>query len=584
MTLAFALDANPGGYALLLGAGISIPAGVPSARDVQRFLLLRLAAAEGEGEPGDPFAWYHHRYGEHSTYETLLATLTSSPTERMNLLCGFFEPTEEERHADPDAKRPTAAHRAIARLVAAGAIRVVLSTNFDTLTETALREAGVEPVVLSTPEAIAGRMPLHTYRCVVVHLHGDYLSPGMLNTQDELGSYPLAVNELLDDVLRDYGLVAVGWSAVSDTALRAAVERAPSRRFATYWCEPAPLSEHAARLVAHRQANVATATAERFLTDVADAHAAIRDTARTDPRDITTAVAAAKRALTGDATPIGFHDQLRRALDTLRASPPLNTDDFNTGTQTEFTRRYNTLTADLELPVALVAVAAYWGNAGTDVWWLDDLSRFGAYRHVGGSTALIALTRLPSLVLFYAAGTAAIAARRHDLVRTLLTEPTASTLTGTSEALWQAFTPDTLYVPGGSQGLSRLLKPTFVRQLALGPAVYRDAFETWQYLLLLTSVKPGRSPGYLSFIPYLRVRGFDPMHPLISDAVRAGEWLDTLAAADLIDAVHIGAITDEINNAIADHARQADSRLIPTGGGMLPSGPHYPGSYTDVDE
>jgi hypothetical protein len=55
--LAFALRAIPGGYAVLLGAGASVAAGVPAAWDVQRNLIERVAAAEGVEGIGDPFAW-----------------------------------------------------------------------------------------------------------------------------------------------------------------------------------------------------------------------------------------------------------------------------------------------------------------------------------------------------------------------------------------------------------------------------------------------------------------------------------------------------------------------------------------------
>jgi hypothetical protein len=59
-------------------------------------------------------------------------------------------------------------------------VRLILTTNFDLLIETALRQAGIEPVVVSTPDAIANMAPLHAQQCVVIHLHGDYKSPGVL--------------------------------------------------------------------------------------------------------------------------------------------------------------------------------------------------------------------------------------------------------------------------------------------------------------------------------------------------------------------------------------------------------------------
>jgi hypothetical protein len=124
VTLAFALRSNPGAYAVLLGAGVSIAAGVPSAWAVQEDLILKVAQAEGV-TPEDPFTWYRERFGKPSTYDDLLDTLTHTPIERQALLRGYFEPTEEER--EQGTKLPTAAHRAVARLVAAGLVRVIFA-------------------------------------------------------------------------------------------------------------------------------------------------------------------------------------------------------------------------------------------------------------------------------------------------------------------------------------------------------------------------------------------------------------------------------------------------------------------------
>jgi hypothetical protein len=48
LALAFALRATPGAYAVLLGAGVSISAGMPAAWDVQQQLISDLARAQGE--------------------------------------------------------------------------------------------------------------------------------------------------------------------------------------------------------------------------------------------------------------------------------------------------------------------------------------------------------------------------------------------------------------------------------------------------------------------------------------------------------------------------------------------------------
>lgn len=77
------------------------------------------------------------------------------------MLRAYLEPSEVER-AD-GLKAPTAAHRAIASLAAKGYIRIIITTNFDRLMETALADVGVVPTVLSSSDQVHGAMPLiHT--------------------------------------------------------------------------------------------------------------------------------------------------------------------------------------------------------------------------------------------------------------------------------------------------------------------------------------------------------------------------------------------------------------------------------------
>lgn len=224
LTLAQTMHSTPSAYAALLGAGVSIAAGTPSAWGVVEALIKRLADQEGEDCGEDPAIWFRNRYRTEPQYQSLLEALAQTSTERQRLLRTFFELPAAADGNQTERPRPSLAHQALARLVTAGAIRVILTLNFDRLMETALRDAGVEPTVVASREDLTGLAPLHTVQVLVVHLHGDYLSAAtMLNTTAELESYPEAVNNFLDRVLSDYGLIVVGWSATYDPALRGAV-------------------------------------------------------------------------------------------------------------------------------------------------------------------------------------------------------------------------------------------------------------------------------------------------------------------------------------------------------------------------
>ena len=170
------------------------------------------------------------------------------------MLRAYWEPSDEER--DEGVKQPTAAHHAIATLAAQGFVRVILTTNFDRLIETALDSAGVRPAVLSMPDQVRGALPLIHTRCCVVKLHGDYLDTRIRNTRAELDAYSGEFDRLLDRILDEFGLVVCGWSAAWDGALREALSRATSRRFTTYWAARGELQDEARRLFEHRGAEL----------------------------------------------------------------------------------------------------------------------------------------------------------------------------------------------------------------------------------------------------------------------------------------------------------------------------------------
>lgn len=267
-TVALALRATPRAFAFLLGSGMSKSAGVPTGHDVLAELCRQAGYASGAkgAVDTDPIEWYASHTGGSPSYDQVLGALTQHPEERVGILRRYFEPNEDE--VRQKLKIPSEGHRALARLAQLGLISVILTTNFDRLIEHSLDDAGVPYVVTATPEAVAGALPLHLQSCQVVKLHGDYLDPGMLNTTNELSSYDPRIDHLLDRVLCDYGLIVIGWSAKYDVALRRAIERTPSRRFSSWWVDPATLSDEAARLIALRSPAVVKLTGDAFLVAV----------------------------------------------------------------------------------------------------------------------------------------------------------------------------------------------------------------------------------------------------------------------------------------------------------------------------
>ena len=203
-SLAFSIHSSPGIYALLIGSGVSTGAGIPTGWGITLDLVNKLAEASGESTGSDPAAWYRQRFGDDPNYSELLNELAKTTTERQQLLRGYFE--SEDQEVNGQRGQPTVAHHAIAGLVAGGYIRVIITTNFDRLLETALAAHGLTPTVLSTPEQIHGALPLIHTRCCILKLHGDYLDTQIRNTEEELSIYPKEYDRLLDRILDEFGL------------------------------------------------------------------------------------------------------------------------------------------------------------------------------------------------------------------------------------------------------------------------------------------------------------------------------------------------------------------------------------------
>jgi hypothetical protein len=316
--LAVSMQRQPGVYALLLGSGVSRSAKVPTGWEVVLELIQTMADSLNQTIDENPEDWFREKYGKDAGYSSIIDHLASTPQERQGILKPYFEPTEEER-AD-GIKQPTPAHHAIAELMAQGYVRVVLTTNFDRLLENALREKGVEPVVVSSEDQVAGMEPLSHQKCLIVKLHGDYLDSRMRNTAGELEEYPENLNRLLDRILDEFGLVICGWSGEWDPALRKALERCPTRRYSTYWCSLGPMSESTEQLFQCRDANLLEIEgADSFFPTLKDMVVGLDERKNAAPDSKEAMIALTKRYVSDPAKSVALEDLLRDEVDEVRA-------------------------------------------------------------------------------------------------------------------------------------------------------------------------------------------------------------------------------------------------------------------------
>jgi hypothetical protein len=415
VSLAFAVYSNKGAYALLLSSGISRSSGIPTGWEVVLDLIRKVAKLEGENCEPDPANWFRKKHGAEPDYSKLLDAVAKTPAERQQLLRGYFEPTEDERAQQ--LKLPSAAHRAIAQLASLGYIRVIVTTNFDRLIEKALEEVGIAPSIISTADQLAGALPVAQAQVTVVKLHGDYLDTRIKNTDVELAAYDKAIDGLIDRIFDEYGLLICGWSADWDVALRAAIDRCPSRRFSTYWTARGALSEKAQKLVQSRRAQVISIQdANSFFGSLSEKVRALSDLDAPHPLSAKLAAATVKRYLVDPSARIRLRDLIHE--ETERLISALDVKNFPGGTTRQHpeellarVRRYESLS---EILTAILITSSHWGEPHHVSVWSGSLERLaGLDQNRDGLVYLINLRRYPLLLLYYASGLAALAANNY---------------------------------------------------------------------------------------------------------------------------------------------------------------------------
>ncbi|WP_161972414.1 SIR2 family protein [Glaciihabitans arcticus] len=394
--------------------------------------LVRRAAAAAGTKPGVDFDaeawWLQHGDGAPLGYSSLLEQLGTTRAARRAILAGFFEPSDDDR--DAGLKVPGPAHEAIAAMVRKGAVRVIVTTNFDRLIERALESEGISPQVITSDSAIAGMEPVQHMACTVIKLHGDYASLDQRNTVDELSQYPKRTNALLQRIFDEYGVVIAGWSGDWDPALTAALESSAGRRYPMYWSARSKLGDVARTLTARTGAQIMEgASADEFFADMLTRVEAV-EAMSDSPQSLGVNISRVKRALPDPRRRIELRDLLDQQLGELRshladrpmAAPASDWETAETA-HLDMTARSNTLAnmlgtgifldrdqehSDLWVHVVQSALRARRRQTGTITPWWDDLQH------------------LPALLSLVVGSAAALAAGHEEAIIRLHTEPSWS--------------------------------------------------------------------------------------------------------------------------------------------------------------
>lgn len=444
-SLAFSMQSSPGTYALLLGSGISHPAGIPTGWDITLDLVKKLAAASGEECKPSPVEWYREKFGKEPGYSELLDNLVKAQTERQILLREYFEPSLEEK--SQGVKLPTIAHRSIAALVAEGFIRVIITTNFDHLLETALREEGIEPTVISTPDQVKGALPLIHAKCCLLKVNGDYMDTRIRNTEEELASYEPEFDSLLDRILDEFGLVVCGWSAQWDGALRNALERTQTRRFSSYWIARGEIGSTAQGLISRRGMQIVKdRDADSFFSALQEQVRSLTEYSRPHPLSTEAAVISLKKYLSEQKYRIQLADLIDGEVEKVAGAiagekfPCKGAPEPSTAT---FTERLGLYEASCVTLLSMAVIGGLWLETSHLRNWQRALTKLSTWRVREGNDIWLHMQRYPGVLLFYALGISAVEAKRWAPLGNLFSyflkngfeaEPVSGLLSG-----WQLF-------------------------------------------------------------------------------------------------------------------------------------------------
>ena len=438
--LAFSLTDSPRTYALLLGSGISSAAMIPTGWRITEDLILRIAKMRGAAEAAEqnPATWYYEHFQTEPSYSALVGELGNTSSARQSILDGYIEPNEQDR--EQGWKQPTPAHRAIAKLVKLGVVRIIITTNFDRLLENALVEEQVTLTIISSPDDIDGMQPLsHSQAlCQVIKLHGDYKDSRILNTEEELQQYDERTDRLLDRIFDEFGMVVCGWSADWDIALRDAVHRCSTRRFGWYWAQVGETGEAANEIIEHRDAQrVRIQDGDSFFTNLLGKVEALLDHSSPHPDSTTLAVAMLKRFLPSPEDRIRLADLItertQRAASAIQKASEIRV--------SEAERQADASASACETLVAMAATAGYWMEEQHHKDWLDSLETL-LYAARGWRTEVGPMRAYGACLVFCSLCTGALAREQLDTVKFMFDSKITTGWPGVPQILgWELYPP-----------------------------------------------------------------------------------------------------------------------------------------------
>lgn len=239
-----------------------------------------------------------------------------------------------------------------------------------------------------------------------------------------MAGYDPRLDQLLDRVFDEFGLISCGWSADWDDALRSAIERTPSRRYSTFFAVRGDLGERASALLVRRGGqHVPIIDADNFFESLAQKVRAIEQFAQPHPLSVKAAVSTCKQYLSEpEKTRIRLADLIaeesRRVCKDLVSERLANTSEpVNTASVTARVRQYEGLCQTL---CAIAFQVGRWGDINAVEQLVVTQRRLFDTKASQGLTIWLAYQGYPLTLMTYSALLGASFGDRCDVIRPLL--------------------------------------------------------------------------------------------------------------------------------------------------------------------
>lgn len=454
--IALALYNSPRRYALLVGSGISRDTGIFTASEITDDIIRQIAG--NKIQPGQkPQDWYKETHeGRAPTFTSLFGDLPNSKEDRTAILRQYFEPLDRDKK--PLIIEPTLAHMSIARLVRDGIISMIITTNFDPLLEEAIRkETGKIPVVI-THQSDTRLMEVAGDQCRIVMVNGRYPTTDLKLTPIDLAKYDEKLEEYLDRIFSEYGLVICGWSGEHDAGLVKILISERVRRFALFWCsrdspEKIPIGIRSTLNIA----TVGIRSANEFFNELESRIDLLRRHERKTSLTIDSAIKKVKDALRDPRPDLILSDLLHDETDRVLAE--VNRSEIIPSGQVDGKACYKNRIEELEQAsaplAAMVATIAYYDDGNFTDLITETIDRLinlspienmfsGTLRRITGIQVntdeymkyFYKIRFYPALLVIYASGIAAVHKGNFAALAAILEKPRARRFIG-SEMAWK---------------------------------------------------------------------------------------------------------------------------------------------------